>query len=241
MQAESLAQEVGSREAAYRALEQDQLKSLKCIHSLRAYIESLPPADEVRELKTELAATAARCQAADGRAQQLDEQRVDLRARLQAAQDQNGRLVAELAEIRAQNAALAGQLRGAERRRLASRHLDENDMENVLCDLAAERAETERLGRQVTDFEAAKQQLEEQVRRLSALLEAASGRLREATAERRQVEAGRRGLEAQLAEERSRVERLQSELEAVGEEVRQLRVRELAGTEIGSLFSRISR
>ena len=123
-QALSLSQEVSSREASYRTLEQDHRKSLKCIHSLKSYIETLPALDEVRELRTDLEAKTAQCKDANNLVQEVEQSLKDLRISVKAEQDENLRLQVELKEIREQNVSLVKQLREAERLRYEARNLD---------------------------------------------------------------------------------------------------------------------
>lgn len=241
----SLTEEVSQRETAYHTLEQDHRKSLKCIHSLRAYMASLPALDEVRELRTSLDAKTAQCKDADSLVLELEKNLKVLRVSVKAEQDENLRLQVELKEVRAQNAALGAQLREAERTRYEARNLDEGDVENVLFDLAELRLEADRLRSLASwkekRFDQAKQQLEEQVRRLSNLLEQANVQVRDKSAGLRQSEAGRRSLDAQLADANKELERAREELEKAQQEVRDLQVKDQTGQEIGILFSRISR
>ena len=177
--------------------------------------------------------------------QEVEQSLKDLRISVKAEQDENLRLQVELKEIREQNVSLVKQLREAERLRYEARNLDEGDVENVLFDLAELRLEADRL-RSLANwkekrFEQAKQQQEEQVRHISHLLEQANVHLRDTSAGLRQSEAGRRSVESQLAGCQQEVNRLREELEATGQEVRDLQVKDQISQEIGILFSRISR
>jgi len=244
-QALELTKEVSSRESAYRNLEQEHRKSLKCIHSLKAYIESLPAVEEVRELRAGLEAKAAQCTDANQLVCDLEKNLKELRGSVAEEKDQNHRLQVELREIREQNTALLAQLRQAEKLRYEARNLDEGDVENVLFDLSEQRVQTDRWKSLATwkekKFEEEKQRLEEQVCHLSGLLEKANVQLRDTAAGLRESEAGRRAVQSQLSGCEGEVGRLRDELERTLLEVRNLQVKDQIGQEIGVVFSRIAR
>ncbi len=145
-------------------MEQEHRKSLKCIHSLKAYIESLPAVEEVRELRAGLDAKTAQCKDANQLVSDLEKNLKELRECLTQEKDQNHRLHVELKEVREQNTTLLGQLERAEKLRYEARNLDDGDVENVLFDLNEQRLETDRWKRLASwkekKFEEEKQRLE---------------------------------------------------------------------------------
>ncbi len=236
---------MSSRERTYKALQQEHHKSLKFIRSLKAYIENLPPVEEVRELRAGLEAKTAQCKDANQLVTELEKIQKELRDSVKIEKDENLRLQVELKEVKEQNAALVGKLREAERLRYQARNLDEADVENVLFDLAEQRLDADRLRSLATwkdkKFEQEKHQLEEQVRHLSSLLEKTNVQLRDMSAGLRESEARRGSLESQLSCCQREMERLTEELKSSALEVRNLQVKDQTGQEIGIIFSRISR
>ena len=181
----------------FNKLEIEHQKSLKTIKGLQAYITTLPPVDEVRDLRAKLEARTNQLAENETRSIELEQQHRLVKEELMNCRKEKLKLELTNKELKEINKEMSLKVKEDEKRRMKARNIDnsESQVELLVFDKEEMKIENDKLKKlldwKTKKFDDEKSKLEDQVRNFSNLLEETSKKLQENSTHLREANAGK--------------------------------------------------
>lgn len=231
--------------AKYNVLEKQHNKSLKTIHGLQSYLGGLPAKEEMRDLKAKVDAGMLEVSELRVKSSELDRQLMEVREQLRTSEKNNQELEVENRDLSKRNVELTAKVNEAENIRLQARGLGKDDLELLIFDKKELSEENEKLRTalelRTKRFHEEKNRLEEQVARVSRLLEESSSELQRTATDLRLSQGRCQKLEQELKEKTCKVTSLSSRLSEATLESRSLHTAASAETRLQGHYTRLAR
>jgi len=219
---QSLEEELNVREEKLDKLETEHQKSLKTIQGLRFYIRTLPPAEEVEDLKAQLDIRTNSVRETNERNIELEISLKEVTAEYRSASKEKLSLEIQNKELLERVKELSVIVKDQEKVRLETRNLDETGVELLAFDKNELEQENQKLKNildwKTTKFEEEKNKLEDQVKRLGGLLEKTNKSLQGTNSQLREKNLAYAQLEVDLKTKTETMTTLAQKLERVGAE-----------------------
>jgi len=240
-----LASSVQIKEDEVSKLELDYQKSLKTIKALKSYIETLPAEEEVRDLKSRCEARTNQLTESELKLVESEEEIKNLRNELRSANKEILKLEINNKEVLEQNKEMSLRIKEEEKRRMASRNLDENQVELLVFDKEELKIENNKL-KNLLDwkskkFEDEKNKLEEQVRNLGSLLEKTNKQIQVNSTQVRESNVAKSLLDSELQKKNEMINSLSAKLDRLGAESRSLRSSSESTSQLDGHYTRLTR
>ena len=246
---EELAEMSRDKTDKFNKLEIEHQKSLKTIKGLQAYITTLPPVDEVRDLRAKLEARTNQLAENETRSIELEQQHRLVKEELMNCRKEKLKLELTNKELKEINKemSLKVKVKEDEKRRMKARNIDnsESQVELLVFDKEEMKIENDKLKKlldwKTKKFDDEKSKLEDQVRNFSNLLEETSKKLQENSTHLREANAGKAALESELRSKTASINQLSSKLERLGADCSVLKSSNDSTSQLDGHFSRLTR
>ena len=240
-----LASSVQIKEDEFSKLELDYQKSLKSIKALKFYIDTLPAEEEFRDLKVKCETRTSQLAESELKLVESEEEMKNMRNELKSAKKEILKLEINNKEILERNQEMSLRIKEEEKRRLASRNLDESQVELLVFDKEELKIENKKLKNLLEwkskKYDDEKNKLEEQVRNLGSLLEKTNKQIQINSTQVRESNVAKSLLDSELQKKNEVINSLTAKLDRLGVESRSLRSSNESTSKLDGHYTRLTR
>jgi len=240
-----LASSVQIKEDEFSKLELDYQKSLKSIKALKFYIDTLPAEEEFRDLKVKCETRTSQLAESELKLVESEEEMKNMRNELKSAKKEILKLEINNKEILERNQEMSLRIKEEEKRRLASRNLDESQVELLVFDKEELKIENNKLKNLLEwkskKYDDEKNKLEEQVRNLGSLLEKTNKQIQINSTQVRESNVAKSLLDSELQKKNEVINSLTAKLDRLGVESRSLRSSNESTSKLDGHYTRLTR
>ena len=240
-----LASSVQIKEDEFSKLELDYQKSLKSIKALKFYIDTLPAEEEFRDLKVKCETRTSQLAESELKLVESEEEMKNMRNELKSAKKEILKLEINNKEFLERNQEMSLRIKEEEKRRLASRNLDESQVELLVFDKEELKIENNKLKNLLEwkskKYDDEKNKLEEQVRNLGSLLEKTNKQIQINSTQVRESNVAKSLLDSELQKKNEVINSLTAKLDRLGVESRSLRSSNESTSKLDGHYTRLTR